>query len=558
MAVESIDDELTGSSITSAPLESKIDINTPQKRFSDKNLLLVVLILFLVALFQAIHSFSRTHSRSTVVLEAAGFACIVGLIAWMRVDKANRDRHLAYYWIVPTAVLGVCFCFLMPPGMVPDEPVHFQSAYYYSDIFMGDVPQAGSLTMRACDSGEILYSNNEGQQNVTAERSDYKKIVSSWSWTAGDTELMTVNSDKPDLVSGSISANPVWIRLPAAIGIALARLLGLGAYPLYYLGRLLSLAAFLSMTFFAIRVTPVGKSVFVSVSLLPMTMQLASSYSYDSMIIGLALLLTAFCLKAIYGEGTISAGNCIGIIVLTLLLVTPKIIYALIGLLIFLVPSKRFSSRRNEVLVKAIIPFLIVFFTAIVESSRLIALSGGMSTTGDGLDYRGTETGHFFTLSDILRHPRNALLVFLNTLAVYGDFYFFSMLTGPLGWFQTSLAVPGVLAVCFFTTLVFSMLSSVTDNAVPSGVQRLGLVLVFCVVAFGVILSMWLGWTFDNETVINGVQGRYFLPVLPLLLISLRPKKIQYQGDVSGRVLVAMLFFSLMNIVCVYSNILMT
>ena len=34
-----------------------------------------------------------------------------------------------------------------------------------------------------------------------------------------------------------------------------------------------------------------------------MTLHLASSYSYDAGIMGLAFLLTGMCLRAVYGEG---------------------------------------------------------------------------------------------------------------------------------------------------------------------------------------------------------------------------------------------------------------
>lgn len=519
--------------------------------------LVAMLLLAVFAACQAAHSYSRTHSRSTVLLEAIGLCCVLAMFVWIRLDKDNAEKHLARYWVVAASLLGAFFCFLMPPGTVPDEPVHFQNAYYYSDVFLGESPQAGSLLIRECDSCGVYYTNDDGQNNYSAERSDYKKIISNWSWSADDTQIVLIQGDSQDSPSSSISSNPFWIRLPAAIGITLARLFGLGAYPLYYLGRLLSLTAFLLMTWYAIKITPVGKSIFMTVALLPMTMQLASSYSYDSIIISLSLLLSAFCLEAIYGGGTISFGNCIGIGILTILLAVPKVVYALIGFSILLVPSKRFSSRRNEMLAKAAIPLIFVCFTMAVESNTFLKLSGSSAASGDGLDHKGSETGHFVTLSDIVQHPRHALGVFFNTLAAYGDFWFFGMITGPLGWFQGGLAAPNVVAVFFFLVLVLSTFASNVDCVIPSAIQRVGYIFVVCVIALAVVASMWLGWTFDNDIVIQGVQGRYFLPVLPLLLFALRPKNMRYQGISSGRVLVSMLFLNLVNVVSVYSGILM-
>ena len=51
---------------------------------------------------------------------------------------------------------------------------------------------------------------------------------------------------------------------------------------------------------------------------------------------------------------------------------------------------------------------------------------------------------------------------------------------------------------------------------------------------------MWLGWTFNTEPVIQGVQGRYFLPVIPLLLIGMRGKVLSADANMGFPVVAAM------------------
>ena len=51
-----------------------------------------------------------------------------------------------------------------------------------------------------------------------------------------------------------------------------------------------------------------------------------------------------------------------------------------------------------------------------------------------------------------------------------------------------------------------------------------------CFLTFlGVSLSMAVGWTFNTEGVIQGVQGRYFLPMAPMALLALRSRDIEVQ-----------------------------
>ena len=41
------------------------------------------------------------------------------------------------------------------------------------------------------------------------------------------------------------------------------------------------------------------------------------------------------------------------------------------------------------------------------------------------------------------------------------------------------------------------------------------------------MFGMWIGWTEVDSTTIQGVQGRYFIPFLPILLILLSTPKIK-------------------------------
>lgn len=62
---------------------------------------------------------------------------------------------------------------------------------------------------------------------------------------------------------------------------------------------------------------------------------------------------------------------------------------------------------------------------------------------------------------------------------------------------------------------------------------------LFCLCVAGIMLSMCIGHTFDTEPVIRGVQGRYFLPVLPLLLIALRSNGLAVQWRNPGVLLMS-------------------
>ena len=47
------------------------------------------------------------------------------------------------------------------------------------------------------------------------------------------------------------------------------------------------------------------------------------------------------------------------------------------------------------------------------------------------------------------------------------------------------------------------------------------------------MLSMFLSWTSDNRPIIAGIQGRYFVPILPLLCLAVSDIRVKAKYDLS-------------------------
>jgi uncharacterized membrane protein len=130
--------------------------------------------------------------------------------------------------------------------------------------------------------------------------------------------------------------------------------------------------------------------------------------------------------------------------------------------------------------------------------------------------------------------------MYLRTFHALGDFYLYSMVGGSLGWLQDNLRAPYYLDGTLFLCLFIAAQRSNDDPYVPSKKSRMvfGLITVASVLA--IMLSMLIGWTFNTEIVINGVQGRYFLPVLPLGLLAMRNHTIQIHANMGYALITGM------------------
>ena len=117
---------------------------------------------------------------------------------------------------------------------------------------------------------------------------------------------------------------------------------------LAYAGRIANMLMFGLFSFFAIRLTPVGKNFLVLLGLVPVNIQSANSMSADALALALTVALAAFVLAMRYKQKEVmSRRQLIWMYVLTGFLCLCKVVYMPFCLLLFLIPKERFKSRKN-------------------------------------------------------------------------------------------------------------------------------------------------------------------------------------------------------------------
>ena len=502
--------------------------------------ILLAVILLIVGFYGTRYCMRAFSPRLLVyLLCSVGFA--VSLWALARFGKNQEETFFAHK-VFPivfsiVAVMGLVF---FPPCTVPDERAHFLKSYVNANIL---TPGMGEHDMRNEDVA------------LTSDQELYNTYISKSFWEKSSQLPLQATVDgvaKDYLTTGEavfdLSVDLPQLRLPPALGIMLGRSLGLSGVVTYYLGRLFNALYAVALIVLAVRLAPVGKNAIMAASMLPMSLHLIGSYSYDAGYIALGLLETALLLRLLFGDEPVSLKLMAGFLVTGALLTPGKLVYALLCMCAVVVPASRFSSKRTAILFKVgavLVPILVVL---VVNSSRVLAVMGASPSEpgapGDGLDHRGEESGYFYTISDIVGNPLHSIAFFLSTLWQQLGFYVTTMLGGILGWIQWDIGVQPWEDVCMFTPLVFGMLRAKDDDTALDRVPRIG----FCLSAllgFGaVMLTMWVSWTFTSDTYINGVQGRYMLPLLPALLLGIRPRRIRIPVRMAPSILLGLSAFA--------------
>ena len=431
-------------------------------------------------------------------------------------SKTYHDR----LFLITLTGLSLFFTFAFPPFSVPDEQYHFLNTYRYSDIMLLQDSSDDYLSIRSSDLEMVLALND---QAITSNK--YDTIIEEYSLFSSDSSIV-----KYDWAT-DLSSNPFQTRLFPALGICIARLLNLGSIPLFYLGRILSAFSYIIMVYLSFKITPVCKELVAVLALLPMSLHLAGSYSYDVAIIGLSFLLSSSCLKAISTDRIIETKQYLLIAVTSFLLAPCKSIYSLLSLLVFLIPASNFSCKRTEVLFKIGIPLLAILSALMLRIDSILAYilppeAYSEAAVGPVYDYRGSETGYYYTITGLLSNPIECLSLFANTFVTQSGFYLVSFIGGSLGWFQANMTSPSILVALFTLLLLYSTQVGLPRDNEPGAItlrpaQRMTFLLISALQLLCVMLSMALGWTFDNETVIQGVQGRYFIPFSFIALCSI-------------------------------------
>ncbi|KAF5088916.1 hypothetical protein DSECCO2_31430 [anaerobic digester metagenome] len=152
------------------------------------------------------------------------------------------------------------------------------------------------------------------------------------------------------------------------------------------------------------------------------------------------------------------------------------------------------------------------------------------------------------TLSSIITDPLNFGGIFLHTLSVYSKDYVISFV-GSFGWLDTPL--PYDLTLVYLIVLV--LVALLDKEQLKMLLKQKIIAITGFIIPFSLILvNLYTSWTPLGANVISGAQGRYFIPIAPMLFlifynnrkkIVLKGKKINLSPNLSLFTTIVVLIF---------------
>lgn len=473
-----------------------------------KEILCVCCVLFMTLLFvyfKYLRFDWNSGNAQNILLFSA--ACLIGvsiLLSIILYFCHPQKIHLSTGIIVFS--VGIVYMCAMPVSMVPDESVHLFTAYHTSNMMMG-------IDENGCEKkGCVMMREEDSLYNHQAYDYTDENIVSFLS------QIGQKSTNENLVASGwGVMHGNEYLFIPCSLGISVARLLHLNTASLFFLGRLFNFLFYVALSMLAVYLIPFGKLLLSSILTMPMSFQQGMSFSYDVCVNSIAFLSAAIAFKFAY-ENTkkVNWKKAIPLLFFTFILSKAKghayITIALLPYIILFMNHLKYSNKKQtKIILKTVFVILMTIMIGlgimmIVNNNHLVPY------TPSYLSYADAEK---YSISFLLNHPRYIPRIIFGTLFVYGPYYLLTFVGHLLGWLELEISSIYIkielMILALFT--VFSDTKKITSNKRSISIIASLISIVF------IFAGLLLAWTPINTVLVQGVQGRYFIPVaLPLLL----------------------------------------
>ncbi|HVT15421.1 MAG TPA: DUF2142 domain-containing protein [Thermoanaerobaculia bacterium] len=246
-----------------------------------------------------------------------------------------------------------------------------------------------------------------------------------------------------------------------------------------------------------------------------MAVSLRASVSADALTIAAAFLTLATVAKLAGGPEPSRPARDFWVLGLSAgVLCATKLPYAPLAAAVLLIPARRWPGGRRGPALAAILA------CAVAATAWSVAVAASLH-----VELR-PETDRGRQIHDAFAEPLRAASVIAADAWTHGPRYLAQLVGVQLGWLDTRL--PWLLVLSYMALLAWLAMAD-TEGGDGTGLRakpRLFLAALALSVTVLVIASQYAAFTPYRAASVDGVQGRYFLPLLPAAALVLRGRGV--------------------------------
>lgn len=426
------------------------------------------------------------------------FITILYNIFYSFIKKMNIEKK----FLLLSIPFGLAFVFLQPPNFKPDEPHHL---FRTIDIANGQLmPLKDDNHLSKIFVPRVAIELNGLYINNLSKVDEYLDLKADYS----DTCLVS---------STAASYSPVSYIFSTS-GILIGKMLSLSWIWTFVLARLFNFIVYLIVGFYAIKIMPFCKLLVFTLLLNPMVLHQATAISGDVLLNSISIIYLAYLLHLKYKKISITSTNIILLFLMLVTIILIKIAYLPLVLLLYLLKKniyKYFLKNKKGIYVFIISTLIFVLAIVIHEKNNYyineeIFINPLVDST--------------FQISNIIKNPLNYIVVLFNTFMEYSEFYMTSFAGKYLAW--VDIANNSIVSFLYLCLLFFSpFISQAKVNIKLDKIDKIIMMIAFAATVAFMFTGIYIIWNSVGNSVINGIQGRYFIPIIMLLIIPLYNNK---------------------------------
>lgn len=498
----------------SLKFETNEQIDGEKKDKKDKSLRCIINFIIFFFIIYFYNSCVKNHSQATSSIEIVivFFFVMVSIFLVVGVNYIlSREYKLEKLFLIIMIPTSITYSLILIPGMVPDEATHMCLTYSLASQIMGI--EDGKITLRGEE--KYIYENLPQSPDRNSYNYSYTHLMSG----EDNSKYVTIDVN-------SANWKQIFWYFPAVIGTIIARSLHFGATPTLYLARLFNLVFYLWLTYFSIKKIPIGKQLLFMIAILPMCSQQMMSLSYDAILNAASFFCLAYGLFFVYHSEMVKYDEYLKYLFSAVLILSIKsAIYSFLLIIPILAKFNningniRLERKHKIIIVLSISIFILLLNFVSFDATASKNVVDSTAVSKHIISWSGTEG---YSIMWLIKHPIDGIILFINTISIKAEWYYYSCLGQDLSWFTVKLSY---ILFKFWGVLLIASALKKESNEIDNR-TRILMVCINCIIFFLILLSMCIYWTPLDFDHIEGVQGRYFIPIIYTMLIIFNNKKI--------------------------------
>lgn len=400
---------------------------------------------------------------------------------------------------IMSCVLGImliAYTCVFPLGIGADEPHHFFRAF--------EIANGG------------MISKKVGPDNIGGD------ILPRAVYGFTDDKAEIDWNDTTEVAFQTVVLYSPLTYFPQALGIKVAGMLTNNVSRIYRGGIYSNALICLILCIAALYFTPFGRRALFVFMMFPMSLEQVASISPDGLAISLSVFFVSYVAHLSYKKKAIKATDIAVLLSAGMVLSLCKIVYIVLLLLVFLIPNEKFTSKANAHLVK----FGLIVIAGILNLLWLKIASGFLIEFREGVNSAQQ-------VKYVLAHPIDYCLIIARTF----DSSLSSWIECMIGTHLGALNIRTAQIICngFIVLFVATLCDSTMEGCIARKYDATILMLVFLLGLLAIISSLYVQWTAVAFPLVEGIQGRYFIPLMSVLSYSVILFRGKGGRDLQGR-----------------------